>query len=62
MIRRVMPLRWIFRSRWAALIWAGGICLSAVRFAGGDATTVDAAHSPDTHAAMTSALNAEDPE
>jgi len=22
----------LFRSRWAALLWAGGICWSAVRF------------------------------
>lgn len=57
----MIPLRWIFRSRWAALLWAGGICFSAVQFAGGDAS-VDAAHSPDNHAATASALNAEDPE
>lgn len=57
----MIPLRWIFRSRWAALLWAGGICFSAVQFAGGD-VAVDAAHSPDNHAATASALNAEDPE
>lgn len=30
---------WIFKSRWAALLWAAGICWMAVDFAGrsGDA-------------------------
>ena len=55
-----MPLRWIFRSRWAALLWAGGICYSAVEFADGDGTAIDAAHAPDNRAATASALEAED--
>lgn len=62
MVQRMIPLRWIFRSRWAALFWAGGICFSAVQFAGSDTATVDASKSPDNHAAARSALNAEDPE
>jgi hypothetical protein len=57
----MIPLRWIFRSRWAALLWAGGICFSAAQFAGGD-VAVDASKSPDNHVAAASALNAEDPE
>jgi hypothetical protein len=58
----MIPLRWIFRSRWAALIWAGGICFSAVQFVGGQGGSVDAARAQDTRAAVASALNAEDPE
>lgn len=60
--RGVIPLRWIFRSRWAALLWAGGICFSAAQFAGGDATSIDASLSSDSKAAVQSALNAEDPD
>ncbi|MDO6416835.1 hypothetical protein Q4F19_20800 [Sphingomonas sp. BIUV-7] len=58
----MVPLRWIFRSRWAALLWAGGICYSAVQFAGGDAPSVSAANSADGLKAASAALNAEDPE
>lgn len=58
----MIPLRWIFRSRWAALVWAGGICFSAVQFAGGDNAKVDASKSPDSTKAVVAALNAEDPE
>ncbi len=58
----MIPLRWIFRSRWAALLWAGGICFSAVQFAGGDSASVDASRAADTHTAIASALNAEDPD
>ncbi|QJU56390.1 hypothetical protein HL653_00085 [Sphingomonas sp. AP4-R1] len=58
----MIPLRWIFRSRWAALVWAGGICFSAVQFAGGDHAKVDAGQSADSAKAIASALNAEDPE
>lgn len=59
MALRVMPLRWIFRGRWAALFWAGGICISAARFAGADHVGIDAAHSPDDGNAAASALTAE---
>lgn len=57
----MIPLRFIFRSRWAALAWAAGICWSAAQFAGGDASkvTVDAANSADGSAAQQSALAAE---
>jgi hypothetical protein len=55
----MIPIRFIFRSRWAALIWAAGICLSAAHFAGDGATTVDAANSADGDAAQASALVAE---
>ena len=33
-------MRYIFRSRWAALIWAAGICLSAAHFAKSDEANV----------------------
>ncbi len=38
----VIPMRFIFRSKWAALAWAAGICWSAIDSAGGDASNVDA--------------------
>lgn len=55
----MIPMRYIFRSRWAALIWAAGICLSAAHFAGDGSANVgvDAANSADGNAAQTSALN-----
>ncbi|UAK26387.1 hypothetical protein [Sphingomonas nostoxanthinifaciens] len=57
----VIPLRLIFRSRWAALFWAGGICWTAVSFAGGgDRGTLDAATSATSNQAQASALLAED--
>lgn len=61
MIGAVIPMRYIFRSRWAALIWAAGICLSAAHFAKSDEAkvAVDAANSADGNAAQTSALIAE---
>lgn len=54
-------MRYIFRSRWAALIWAAGICLSAAHFAKSDEAkmAVDAANSTDGNAAQASALVAE---
>jgi hypothetical protein len=56
----MVPMRYIFRSRWAALAWAAGICFSAVHFAGdGAKVAVDAANSSDTNAAQTAALIAE---
>ena len=55
----MIPMRFIFRSRWAALVWAAGICLSAAHFAGDGAATVDAANSADGDAAQASALVAE---
>lgn len=32
----MLPIRtrWIFRSRWIALVWAAGICWMAVQFVG----------------------------
>ena len=30
----MIPLRLLFRSRWAALAWAIGICWTAIDFAG----------------------------
>jgi len=61
----MIPLRWIFRSRWAALAWGIGICVSAVNFAGrqhAKAADVDAATAASGLNAAASALNAEDPE
>jgi hypothetical protein len=57
----MIPMRYIFRSRWAALAWAAGICFSAVHFAGGDGAkvAVDAANSADGNAAQTAALIAD---
>ena len=57
----MVPIRFIFRSRWAALAWAAGICLSAAQFAGGDKSrlAVDAANSADGNMAQQSALLAE---
>ena len=57
-----IPLRWIFRSRWAAMLWAGGICVTAAGFAGGGDASIDAIHSLDGNAAQASALRAEDPD
>lgn len=55
-----IPLRWIFRSRWAALLWAGGICVTAYNHVGHGAVGVDAANASDSNAAQLSALIAED--
>jgi len=33
----MVPLRFVFRSRWWALAWAAGICWSAISFVGGQA-------------------------
>ena len=58
----MIPIRFLFRSRWAALAWAAGICWTAISFAGGDANTltVNAAHSADGNAAQIGAALAED--
>jgi hypothetical protein len=57
----MVPMRYIFRSRWAALLWAAGICFSAAHFARSDEARVgvDAANSADGNAAQTDALIAE---
>ncbi|NIJ09111.1 hypothetical protein FHS31_002743 [Sphingomonas vulcanisoli] len=55
----MIPTRSLFRSRWAALFWAAGICWSAIQFAGERKTDVDAANAADTNAAQASALAAE---
>jgi len=57
----MIPMRYIFRSRWAALLWAGGICFSAAHFAKSDEAkvAVDAANSADSNGAQASALTAE---
>jgi hypothetical protein len=57
----MIPMRYIFRSRWAALAWAAGICFSAVHFAGGAGAKVgdDAVNSADGNAAQTAALIAD---
>lgn len=38
----MVPIRFVFRSRWAALLWAAGICWTAVSFAGGGTNGTDA--------------------
>jgi len=57
----MIPMRYVFRSRWAALLWAGGICLSAAHFAKSDEAkvAVDAANSADGNSAQAGALTAE---
>lgn len=57
----MVPLRFVFRSRWAALAWAAGICWTAMSFVGDQhAGGVDAANSTDTPAAAVNALAAEE--
>ena len=58
----MIPIRFVFRSRWAALAWAAGICWTAISFAGGgaDQVTMNAANSSDTNASQISAALAED--
>ena len=54
-------MRYIFRNRWAALLWAGGICFSAAHFATSDEAKVgvDAANSAEGNGAEIGALAAE---
>ncbi len=58
----MIPMRHVFRSRWAALAWAVGICWTAISFAGGEHATVNAANSADDTTASVKALLAEDPD
>ena len=53
----MIPMRYIFRSRWAALIWAAGICYSAAHFAKSDEANAgaNASNSADANAAQASA-------
>jgi hypothetical protein len=57
----MIPMRYIFRSRWAALLWAAGICYSAAHFARSDEANVavDATNSADGNSAQASALLAD---
>jgi hypothetical protein len=55
----MVPIRYVFRSRWAALLWAAGICWTAVSFAGGHDDHVDAANSADGNAAELQAVLAD---
>lgn len=53
----MVPIRYIFRSRWAALAWAAGICWSAYQFAGGgDGAASDAANTADVNSAQVNAI------
>jgi hypothetical protein len=57
----MVPMRYVFRSRWAALAWAAGICWTALSFAGSHGTAdVNAANSADSNTAQLSALAAEE--
>lgn len=57
----VRGTRYIFRSRYAAMLWAAGVCFCAADFAGDHThATVDAANSPDGNAAQAQALAAEE--
>jgi hypothetical protein len=53
----MVPMRYIFRSRWAALLWAAGICYSAAHFAKSDEAKVaaDGNNSADANVAQASA-------
>jgi hypothetical protein len=54
----VIPIRYIFRSRWAALAWAAGICWTAVNVAGGDEPHDEAAiHTENAFASVNAALS-----
>jgi hypothetical protein len=57
----MIPMRYIFRSRWAALLWAAGICYSAAHFARSDEANVavDATNSAYGNSAQASALLAD---
>lgn len=48
-----MPFAKLFRSRWAALVWAGGILWTAVDVAG-----YSPSHSPDNQAAVAAPTDA----
>jgi len=50
----LVPMRFLFRSRWAALAWCAGICWMAITFVGGDRN--DTTNNNDTNAAQVSAL------
>jgi len=50
----LVPMRFLFRSRWAALAWCAGICWMAVSFAGGNST--NSTDNADGNAAQISAL------
>jgi hypothetical protein len=54
----MIPMRYIFRSRWAALVWAAGICFSAAQFAGGEGAqgAGDTANSTDINAGQADTL------
>ena len=57
----MVPIRFIFRSRWAALAWGAGICLSAAHFAeGSKGGAVDATNAATDNKAQDSAVGAED--
>lgn len=57
----MIPTRFLFRSRWAALFWAAGICWTAADFAGGKShALVDASNSADGPSAQANALAAEE--
>jgi hypothetical protein len=58
----MIPIRSLFRSRWAALIWAAGICWTAISVTGVDTNTltINAANSADSTTAQLSAALAED--
>jgi len=58
----MVPMRFVFRSRWAALLWAGGICWTAISFAGGNAggLGIDASNSGTDEVNQAKALIAED--
>ena len=59
----MLPIRHksIFKSRWIALLWAGGILWGAIEFAGSRSANGDRATSNDDIAAAQAVANAFDP-
>jgi hypothetical protein len=53
----MVPMRFVFRSKWWALLWAAGICLSAVEFAGGEGKQDDDSNGAELNLATISLPN-----
>ncbi len=58
----MLPIRhkWIFKNRWIALLWAGGILWGAIEFADNHSSNSNGANSNDDMAAAQAVTNAFD--
>ena len=57
----VRGTRFVFRSRYVAMLWAAGVCFCAAEFAGDRGhASIDAASSADGNTAQAQALAAEE--